>query len=236
MFLLVCFLGTSFIPCYADNNLVNKTNNEETTISESISLLAPRKKYKPKKRSSSRRGSSDLAFENGKFAIDLGAGIPVSSSGYKTNIPPIFISGEYCVWSGTNMALGIGAYGGYESSTYDPYASLAGFYEGATTTPDIRYLYSYLILGGKISLHYNFSSNFEIYASLIVAYNSVSTKLEGKDANIEGVSPLFTNLAVSGVLPSSALGIKYYFTDNIGIFLEGGYGITVIDGGLSLKF
>ena len=44
------------------------------------------------------------------------------------------------------------------------------------------------------------------------------------------------NLAVSGVFPSGVVGIKYYFTDNIGFFLEGGYGVSLVGGGLSLKF
>lgn len=233
MFLLVCILGTSFIPCYADNNVSNNTKSETSLNQDASSLSAPRRK-KSKRRGRGRRGGSDLAFEQGKVAIDLGAGYPMLATGYKMKLPPLFVSGEYGVWSGTSWALGLGVYGGYYASTFDPFASLSGF--GGSTAPDVKYDYSYLLIGAKGTLHYNFSSKFEIYSSIIIGYNDVSMKMTGKDVTSDMTTMPGVSLAVSGVFPSAVVGLKFYFTDNIGIFLEGGYGVTLVGGGLSLKF
>lgn len=126
MLLLLCILGTSFVPAYADNDLKATSTTNETTLSEDINSLAPRKRRKSKKRGGRRGGGSDLAFQKGTFAIDLGVGYPLLASGYEMDIPPVFVGLEYGVWSGTSWAFGLGLYGGYTSSLQDPFAAFGG--------------------------------------------------------------------------------------------------------------
>ncbi|MFA6706023.1 MAG: hypothetical protein WCS10_07515 [Bacteroidales bacterium] len=235
MLLLLCILGTSFVPAYADNDLKATSTTNETTLSEDINSLAPRKRRKSKKRGGRRGGGSDLAFQKGTFAIDLGVGYPLLASGYEMDIPPVFVGLEYGVWSGTSWAFGLGLYGGYTSSLQDPFAAFGGM--GGSEAPDIKFKNTNLLIGVKGTLHYNFSSNFELYTSLIIGYRNVTSDAIGKDAEgftADGFPGL--SLAISGVFPSGVVGIKYYFTNNIGLFLEGGYGVTLVGGGLSLKF
>jgi hypothetical protein len=234
LFLLLCILASSFMPSYADNYLKLTTSTNETTLSEDVNTFAPKRRKKQMKRRGGRRGS-ELAFQKGTVAIDLGAGFPLLATGYEMDIPPVFIGFEYGLWSGTSWAFGLGAYGGYTSSIQDPFAAFSGM--PGSEAPDIKFKNKNLLIGAKASLHYNFSSKFELYMSLILGYRDVSMETIGKDAEgatAEGFPGM--NLAVSGVFPSGVVGIKYYFTDNIGFFLEGGYGVSLVGGGLSLKF
>lgn len=251
--LVACLMATSFFSAEAEENpnllLLNSNhfgknpnygaNAVFSQYDEASSVMAP-KRRKSKRRKGGRRGGSDLAFEKGKMAIDIGAGMPFMTTGYESEFPAIFVGFEYGVWNGTSWAFGIGVYGGYTASSYDPFAAFSGI-PGAggagSTAPDVKFVNKNLLIGAKGSLHYNFSSKFEAYWSLIVGYRSVSTELTGEDADgfsedgFPGIS-----LAVSGVFPSSVLGLKYYIVDNFGLFLEGGYGVTTVGGGISLKF
>ena len=69
MFLLVCILGTSFIPCYAENNVSNNKKGETTLNQDASSLSAPRRK-KSKRRGRGRRGQSEQ--QQFRVGIELG--------------------------------------------------------------------------------------------------------------------------------------------------------------------
>lgn len=76
MFLLVCFLGTSFIPCYADNDLtINKKDNSNLIIDASLSSL-------PNKRKSNKKGQKNKQFQVG---VEFGGNISsfISSKDYQ---------------------------------------------------------------------------------------------------------------------------------------------------------
>lgn len=107
MLLLLCILGTSFVPAYADNDLKATSTTNETTLSEDINSLAPRKRRKSKKRGGKRGGRQEQQLL--RFGIEAGANMSqiMRSSDY-TDLLSISMGmkGEY------KSAFGIGFQGG----------------------------------------------------------------------------------------------------------------------------
>jgi hypothetical protein len=236
MFLLVCILGTSFIPCYADNNVSNNKKSETSLNQDASSLSAPRRK-KSKKRGRGRRGGgSDISFEQGKIEVDAGSGLPLFSilPGMTIKVPPLTLGGEYCFWSGEKCSWGVGINAAYQAVEYKEENILGNVtipsnFKSATDTLSAGIKFNNYYVAGKIAFHYNFNSNIEFYMNLMIGYFGM--KLDAS-ANSSGMS-----FNYNGVLPASMLGFKFYFTDNIGMFVELGFdGGKIAGGGLSFKF
>lgn len=256
--LVACLLATSFTPALAENendilfgknypfgksNLLANSNmlSNSNSSEDSYSIMKP-KRRKSSKRKGRRggRGGSDIAFSQGKIAVDLGAGLGLFNvfPGMKTNVPPLTLGGEYCFWSGTKSSLGVGVITGFQSSTFTPAAMISDF---GFNEPEMKALtdsldgpeaikFSTFYVGGKFTYYYNFNSNINFYWNIMVGYFSFN--LEDKDADASGIG--FT---YNGVLPASMMGFKFYFTDNIGMYIEWGFdGTKVLGGGLALKF
>lgn len=228
MFLLVCILGTSFIPCYADNNVSNNKKSETSLNQDASSLSAPRRK-KSKKRGRGRRGGSDISFEQGKIEVDAGVGFPLFGimPGVSTKVLPISAAGEYCFWSGEKSSWGVGLIGSYQSFTFLS-ADITNNVTFKSTSPDsLAANISTFFVGPKITWHYNFNSNIEFYWSLYAGYFGL---------NVDGNADEFS-FNYNGPLPLSMMGFRFFFSDNIGMFIEWGFdGAKAVGGGLSLKF
>lgn len=233
MFLLVCILGTSFIPAYAENDLKATSSTNETTLSEDVNSLAPRRRKKSKKRRGGRRGGgSDLAFQKGNIALELGAGLSpfMVLPGISTSIPPLSLNGEYCFWSGTKSSFGVGALVSYGSMKFNSQdANLSGFGEEIDTTSSASANFSTLYAGAKITWHYNFSSRVEFFYNFSIGFWNVAF-----DGKAEEDSFAFN---YSGPMAASMLGFKFYFSDNIGMYIEAGFdGAKIAGAGLAVKF
>ena len=91
------------------------------------------------------------------------------------------------------------------------------------------YTVSDLILGVRGALHYAFVDKLDTYTGLMLGYDIYNIKwADGSTTHIgEGTS---------GLAISWFLGARYYFTDNFAAFAELGYGVAVINFGVSIKF
>ena len=78
--------------------------------------------------------------------------------------------------------------------------------------------------------HKELIDDVDTYAGIMVAYNSVGFDID---------DPAFENLFdtdLSGIVPGVYLGARYHFTDNLGAFLELGYGVSAVNLGLTVRF
>lgn len=156
--------------------------------------------------------SSKAQHDEGQSNINLGIGFaPFGLSGDAT-VPPISASYEY----GINDEISIGGLIGYYASSQDLLFASAE--------------YTYLVIGARGSYHKEFIDDFDTYVGLMVAYNSVGFSID--DSAFED---LF-DTDLSGIVPGVYLGGRYHFTDNVGAFLEVGYGVSLVNVGLTLKF
>ncbi len=160
--------------------------------------------------------SAKAQFEEGQSDLNLGVGF-VTFGFNGDGALPISLSYEY----GINDNISVGGFGGYVSSTED----FAGF------GVDYSWKYTYLIVGVRGSYHKELVDGFDTYAGILLGYNIASVTYEGDDSFKPAIEP-----SVGGVAYGIYAGGRYHFTDNVGAFLELGYGISAVNLGLALKF
>ncbi|TNE78581.1 MAG: hypothetical protein EP332_13950 [Bacteroidetes bacterium] len=150
-------------------------------------------------------------YEPGQMDFNLGIGL-VPTFGAGNGGLPISISGDY----GIKENIGIGGYLGYARSS----ETLPFF--GKTT-------YSYFILGLRGTYHYPILDGLDTYGGALLGYNVASV-------SIENTFPGWPEpKAASGLSYSFFLGARYHFNDQFGAFGELGYGISILNLGLTLK-
>jgi len=124
----------------------------------------------------------------------------------------------------------------------DPYTSTINTYDQngmftGTTTTSYEQTYSSKKIGVMISMNYHFLDNDKIdaYTNLGVGYKNRSYGYESTDPTATN-----TNLRVGTLIPlamRAGVGMRYFFTDNIGLNLNVGLGQGGwVNGGISAKF
>ena len=161
--------------------------------------------------------SAKAQFEEGQSDINLGVGF-VTFGLNGDGALPISVSYEY----GINENISVGGFAGYVSSTED--FSGSGF--------DYTWKYTYIIVGVRGAYHKELVDGIDTYAGILLGYNAASATFEGD----ESIKSFITEPSVGGIAYGIYAGGRYHFTDNIGAFLELGYGISAVNLGLTFKF
>ncbi|MDD2530705.1 MAG: hypothetical protein PHN41_05695 [Bacteroidales bacterium] len=84
--------------------------------------------------------------------------------------------------------------------------------------------YNLIMPGFRAQLNYTFVENLEVYGGLMAAFR------------IWNYSDNYNDKHGNGLWPGAYVGLRYYFTEKIGMYLETGYGITYGSVGVSFKF
>jgi len=161
-------------------------------------------------------GTSNLfaQIEKNQSILNLGLGVNsfyVSSSGFNTTLPPIEGSFEYM----TSDVISVGGFIGAYQSEFD-----YGF--GSTTK------FNYLSIGGLSNYHFVNDEKFNAYAGIRLGYL-------GFNANYEDDFFSSLDFKASGVLFGIQLGARYFFSQTIAANAEIGYGIALLNIGVSFK-
>lgn len=163
------------------------------------------------------------AFENGTNVLSAGIGLG-SSIGYSgsSQSPAISLNFERGMWDlGSDGVVSIGAYAGFKGFKYsDSYYTQK---------------WNYTIVGIRSAYHFTGLDNdqFDVYAGVMLSYNILKYKFEDKSG-----SNVYTgkNNYGSAAGFTAYAGGRYYFTSNLAVFAELGYGVSYFNAGLSLKF
>jgi len=182
-------------------------------------------------------------FEEGNVGIDVYYGFPnlytavfktaYANSGTETDISiggigPVGIRGEYLLTD----KLGIGMDLGFNNSNLT-FKDVGTDSNGNPTTYD--YTYKTQKIGAMVTLNYHFIDNDQIdfYGVFGMGYGNRSYKFESTD-------PSYTEASVKSLVPVASrlgIGVRYFFTDNIGLNLGLGFGQGgVANAGISFKF
>lgn len=156
-------------------------------------------------------GVSTLAVAQqypGKGTIDINAGIGLGHSLSGTGGLPINIAVDY----GINEEVSVGGYLGYLSSKEN-------FGTG-------EWKYSNLIIGGRATYHKEFVEDIDTYGGFILGYNVASAEWNG---------PGTVTSSVGGIVYQGFVGGRYHFTEQIGAYGELGFGIAIIQLGVTYR-
>ncbi len=190
---------------------------------------------------SSSYSSGGEGFGKGDNVVSLGLGLggmygysSVYSSGYKSG--PNFIlaydNGTFDnVGPGTISLGGLLSYKGISYSYTSPYFPYYNYTEKWT----------YWILGFRGAYHLNVKTfRLDPYAGLMLGYYFTGYSFASNDPYFrEPGDPFYTiyNQAFSSYVAMSAfIGLKYYITHKVGLWIEAGYGYTNLAYGVNIKF
>jgi len=85
----------------------------------------------------------------------------------------------------------------------------------------------------RMNIHFGSSDKLDVYWGFGIGYRTNNFKYYTTDPDDETV------LAWKALLPigfETTMGVRYYLTDNIGIYAEAGLGKSVAQAGLAIKF
>jgi len=150
-------------------------------------------------------------IDGSTLLINAGVGFG-SYSGYNISLPPISASVEYAKLP-IPVPISVGAYFGIAGYKYD----------------FLDYKYTLMGFGARGAYHFNFLQDLDVYAGVTLGWEIIRLKYDG------GAGVISSN--TGEFLWGPFVGARYFFTNNIGVYLEAGYSaISFVSAGLSLKF
>lgn len=181
------------------------------------------------------------SFKKGQVDLNIGLGLGNTyiGSSLTTTVPALSIVFDY----GVSDAISAGLYIGYTKAKFEVSSSeycnsgngVGNFMYTFTDT----YTWSYTIIGVRGAYHFASLINndkVDLYAGLILADNIVKSSVStvtNPFCDKHFVIPL--SRTDGGALLSGFIGMRYRFTDHVGLFGELGYGITYLNLGLNVK-
>jgi len=158
-------------------------------------------------------------FQKGTTTANIGVGLGTALGGLGKARPAISASIDHGVWDIGGP--GVISLGGYVGNTGYKYAS--GNY---------TYKWNYMVVGARGAYHYNgFTSvpKLDVYGGIMLGYNIVKYSSDGDDIAM-------ANSYGSGMGFSGFLGSRWFFSNSMGVYAELGYGVSVLNAGLTFKF
>ena len=146
------------------------------------------------------------------FGLGFGSGL--YATGSSVSMPPISASFEYGVKEGVGPGvIGIGGLIGHTSAKYSVFT-----YDWKT---------SYTVIGLRGAYHFvDLVDKLDPYAGIMLGYSIVSNS---GSFGTNSTQASGANFSIYG-------GVRYYLTDNIALMGEVGFGFTIINIGLAVKF
>lgn len=151
-----------------------------------------------------------LAYEKGDQVLKVGFGLGATFSTGSVSVPPIQGIYEY----GISEDISIGGILGYAASSQ-------------TYTNFGKVDFSYLIFGGRANYHFETGEKFDPYGGATLGYYNVGFKDN---------SGYLGDVASSSIIYGVQLGANYYFSNKVGAWAEVGYGVGILNLGVTFKF
>lgn len=142
---------------------------------------------------------------------------------YSTAVPPLSVSVEYGYIDNLldveNLTLGLGGYVGFSMNRY----------RVSYLSTEYGWNYTNIILGARGAVHYPLADKLDTYTGLLVGPRIVLSSTYGDQ------SYNTSSARGSGIAYSYFFGARYYFSENLAVLGELGYGIAYLNIGLALK-
>jgi len=158
-------------------------------------------------------------FQKGTTSVNAGLGLGTALGGLGKVRPAISVSADHGVWQvGGRDVVSLGGYVGNTGYKYS--------YEDYTAK------WNYNIIGARGAYHYNgFEklSDLDVYGGIMLGYNIV--KYSSNDSEEYWGGSYGSGLGFSGFV-----GGRWFFGDKFGAYAELGYGVSVLNVGVTVKF
>ena len=157
-----------------------------------------------------------------KLNFGLGVGSYIKAAGGSTSFPPFTASAEYAI----NENMTVGGLVGYTSTTDTySYSSL-----GAKD----NYKISNTLIGARVNYYFDVNPKYDVYVGAMLGYDAVSSNFSSTSSQYQDILR-DVNTSVSGILYGVHAGGRYHFSPAASAFAEIGYGIAVLNLGVTLN-
>jgi opacity protein-like surface antigen len=149
-----------------------------------------------------------------------------------TGYGPVLLKYEYGLSDKVGVGLALGYGGANVSWTGEKTESVNG--EVVNRTYKYEYKQSKLTTVARLNWHLGDHDKIDPYIGLGLGFKTNRFKLSSDDKNFDD-----SEIKFGGLFPmsmSASFGCRFYFTDNIGAFIELGMGHGFAQGGLQMKF
>ncbi|MDP4218497.1 MAG: hypothetical protein Q8927_20040 [Bacteroidota bacterium] len=167
-------------------------------------------------------------FQRGTNIVSAGIGLGSAILNYSgaAQTPALSLQYERGIWDmGGPGVVSLGGYVGYKGYSYSGGASSYKFSEK----------WHYTVVGIRSAYHYTGLKvdNLDVYGGVMLAYNLLSYSYSDN-----GGGGSFGNTGTYGSTVGLSLyvGGRYYFSDNLAVLAELGYGVAYLNAGIALKF
>lgn len=170
---------------------------------------------------SGQSASAQSEFETGTNIVQATIGFPQLlgfGTTYKTTIPAIGLAYDRGIIDDLingKASVGVGAYFGIAGARQE----FIGF----------GYDYTYILAGARGTFHYELLEDFDTYAGVLLGATVVAS-------NGYGNAPFSSVADGSGLLSGAFVGGRYYFTDDFAAVAELGFGVALLNVGISARF
>lgn len=158
-------------------------------------------------------------FQKGTTAANAGIGLGTALGGLGKARPAISLSVDHGMWEVGGP--GVISLGGYIGNTGYKYTDL-----GYTAK------WNYTIVGVRGAYHYNGFTHIpelDIYGGVMLGYNIAKYSSDSGDDSLGSSYG-------SGIGLSGFVGGRWFFTEQLGVYAELGYGVSVLNVGVTYKF
>ena len=132
---------------------------------------------------------------------------------------------------GLGVSINFVTYGAKWTDVNGIYNSTTGLYTTGNYEIKTTAL-AFLVRGNR---HWDVNDKVDIFSGFGIGYGSRKTTLTSNDPNwIDDNTTTYENLIP--IAFEWTLGMRYYFNDNIGFYIEGGYAKDILQGGIVAKF
>lgn len=158
-------------------------------------------------------------FQKGTTAANLGIGLGTALGGLGKARPALSASFDKGMWDIGGP--GVISLGGYIGNTGYKYSSLG-----------YNAKWNYTIVGVRGAYHYNGFTNvpaLDVYGGAMLGYNIVNFSSDQEEG-------YFGKSYGSGLEFTGFIGGRWFFADRVGAYAELGYGVSVLNIGVTYKF
>lgn len=168
--------------------------------------------------------AQDGPLQKGQIKLNAGLGVGsyIKAAGGSTSFPPLTVSAEYAIDENITVGGLIGYAASEDTYTYS--------YGGAKNTFKI----SNTLIGARVNYYFDVNPKYDVYAGAMLGYDAVSSNFSSSSSEYQNLLG-DVNTSVSGVLYGVHAGGRYNFSPATSVFAEIGYGIALLNLGVTLK-
>jgi hypothetical protein len=172
-------------------------------------------------------GANAQSFVKGTNILSgtVGLGSSILSYSGASQSPALSVQYERGIWEAGPGVISLGGYAGYKGYSFSGQGGSYSYSEK----------WHYTVIGVRSAYHYNGLDipKLDVYGGAMLSYNILSYSYsDNAGTGVHGLNGSYGSTAGLSLF----IGGRYFFSDNLAVLAELGYGVAFLNVGIALKF